>query len=70
MVKRLGAQQDLLFGDQKDFVYFWPGAIRIGEKSSAPVKNRAHTIETRLDSPDGGPEGWGARFQVVLLFPK
>ena len=23
--------------------------IRIGEKSSAPVKNRAHTIETRLD---------------------
>ena len=20
-------------------------------------------------SPDGGPDGWGARFQVVLLFP-
>ena len=23
-----------------------------------------------LDSPDGGPEGWGARFQVTFLFPK
>jgi len=49
MIKRLGAQQDRLFGDQKEFVYFWPGAVRIAEKSSAPVKNRAHTIETRLD---------------------
>jgi arylsulfatase A-like enzyme len=49
MIKRLGAQQDRLFGDQKEFVYFAPGAIRIAEKSSAPVKNRAHTIETRLD---------------------
>ena len=49
MIKRLGAQQDRLFGDQKEFVYFAPGAIRIAEKSSAPVKNRAHTIETQLD---------------------
>jgi arylsulfatase len=49
MIKRLGAQQDRLFGDQKEFVYFWPGAVRIAEKSSAPVKNRAHTIETQLD---------------------
>ena len=23
-----------------------------------------------LDSPEGGPEGWGARFVVTLLFPK
>lgn len=23
-----------------------------------------------VDSPDGGPEGWGARFVVTLLFPK
>jgi hypothetical protein len=22
------------------------------------------------DAPDGGPEGWGARFQVTLLFPR
>lgn len=49
MIKRLGAQQDRLFGDQKEFVYFAPGAVRIAEKSSAPVKNRAHTIETRID---------------------
>jgi arylsulfatase len=49
MIKRLGAQQDRLFGDQKDFVYYAPGAVRIAEKSSAPVKNRAHTIETQLD---------------------
>jgi len=49
MIKRLAAQQDRLFGDQKEFVYFHPGAFRIAEKSSAPVKNRAHTIETRID---------------------
>jgi arylsulfatase A-like enzyme len=49
MIKRLGAQQDRLFGDQKEFVYFAPGAVRIAEKSSAPVKNRAHTIETQID---------------------
>ncbi|KPK57373.1 MAG: hypothetical protein AMS21_11540, partial [Gemmatimonas sp. SG8_38_2] len=56
MIKRLGAQQDRLFGDQKEFVYYAPGAVRIAEKSSAPVKNRAHTIETRLDLK-GGEEG-------------
>jgi arylsulfatase len=49
MIRRLGAQQDRLFGDQKEFVYFAPGAVRIAEKSSAPVKNRAHSIETQLD---------------------
>ena len=49
MIQRLGAQQDRLFGDQKEFIYFAPGAIRIAEKSSAPVKNRAHTIETQMD---------------------
>jgi arylsulfatase len=30
--------------------------VRIAEKSSAPVKNRAHTIETRLERK-GGEEG-------------
>ena len=54
MIARLASQQDRLFGDQKEFVYFAPGAVRIAEKSSAPVKNRAHTIETRLDL--GGKE--------------
>jgi len=56
MIRRLGAQQDRLFGDQTEFVYFAPGAIRIAEKSSAPVKNRAHTIETRIDL-NGEEEG-------------
>ena len=56
MIQRLGAQQDRLFGDQKEFIYYAPGAIRIAEKSSAPVKNRAHTIETQLDL-QGDEEG-------------
>ena len=56
MIARLGAQQDRLFGDQSEFVYFSPGAVRIAEKSSAPVKNRAHTIETRVDL-QGDKEG-------------
>jgi arylsulfatase A-like enzyme len=49
MIKRLAKQQDRLFGDQKDFVYFAPGAVRIAEKSSAPVKGRSHTIVTKID---------------------
>jgi arylsulfatase A-like enzyme len=56
MIARIGKQQDRLFGDQTEFVYFAPGAIRIAEKSSAPVKNRAHTIETKLEI-QGGEEG-------------
>jgi arylsulfatase len=56
MIKRLGAQQDRLFGDQKEFIYYAPGAFRIAEKASAPVKNRAHTIETRIDLK-GNEEG-------------
>jgi len=56
MIARMGAQQTRLFGDQKEFVYYAPGAIRIAEKSSAPVKNRAHTIETKLEI-EGGEEG-------------
>jgi arylsulfatase len=49
MIMRLAKQQDRLFGDQKEFVYFSPGAVRIAEKSSAPVKNRSHTIVTKID---------------------
>ncbi len=56
MIARIGAQQDRLFGDQTEYVYFAPGAIRIAEKASAPVKNRAHTIETTIDL-QGGEEG-------------
>jgi arylsulfatase len=49
MIARLGAQQDRLFGDRKEFVYFHPGAIRIGEKASVPVKNRSHDIVTTVE---------------------
>jgi arylsulfatase len=49
MIKRLGGQQDRLFGDQEDFIYYAPGAVRIAEKASAPVKNRSHTITTTID---------------------
>ena len=27
-------------------------------------------LRNRADSPDAGPEGWGARFAVTFLFPK
>jgi len=46
---RLAKQQDRLFGDQKEFVYYAPGAYRIAEKASAPVKNRSHKIVTTID---------------------
>jgi arylsulfatase len=49
MIKRLAKQQNRLFGDQKVFVYYAPGAYRIAEKASAPVKNRSHTITTTID---------------------
>jgi len=49
MLKRLAGTQDILFGDQKIFVYYAPGAYRIAEKASAPVKNRPHTITTTID---------------------
>jgi arylsulfatase len=49
MIMRLTKQQDRLFGNQKRFVYYAPGAYRIAEKASAPVKNRSHTIETKID---------------------
>jgi arylsulfatase len=56
MIRRLSVQQDRLFGDQKEYVYYAPGAFRIAEKASAPVKNRSHTITTTVDL-DGNEEG-------------
>lgn len=49
MVQRIAKQQNRLFGDRKEFVYWSPGAVRIAEKASAPVKGRSHTIEATLD---------------------
>jgi arylsulfatase A-like enzyme len=56
MIQRIAKQQDRLFGDRKEFIYYAPGAIRIAEKASAPVKNRSHRIEATLDL-EGGEEG-------------
>jgi len=49
MIMRLARQQDRLFKGRKVFTYYYPGAIRIAEKASAPVKNRSHTIETLIN---------------------
>ena len=49
MVQRIAKQQSRLFGDRTEFVYYYPGARRIAEKASAPVKGRSHTIETTLN---------------------
>ena len=49
MVMRISKQQDNLFGDRKEFVYYYPGAQRIAEKASAPVKGKSHSIETTLN---------------------
>ena len=49
MVQRLGKQQDRLFGNRKEFVYYYPGAQRIAEKASPPVKGKSHVIETILN---------------------
>jgi arylsulfatase len=49
MIKRIGAQETRLFGGNKVFTYYAPGAVRIAEKASVPVKNRSHEIVTTLD---------------------
>lgn len=56
MIQRMANINNILFGDQKEFVYFSPGAVRIAEKASAPVKNRSHKIETTIDL-QGNEEG-------------
>ncbi len=49
LIMRLSRQQDRLFGDRTEFIYYYPGAVRIAEKASAPVKDKAHTITTTID---------------------
>jgi arylsulfatase A-like enzyme len=56
MLARLNAVNYVLFGDKKEFTYYAPGAIRIAEKASAPVKGRSHKIETTIDLK-GNEEG-------------
>ncbi len=49
MLTRLASINNILFGDQKEFMYYAPGATRIAEKASVPVKGRSHMIETTID---------------------
>ena len=49
MIQRIAKQQGRLFGDRKEFIYYHPGAQRIAEKASVPVKGKSHTIETTLN---------------------
>ena len=56
MLARLNKVNYVIFGDKKDFIYYAPGASRIAEKASAPVKGRSHMIETAIEL-DGTEEG-------------
>ena len=49
MLARLNAVNYVIFGDKKVFTYYAPGAVRIAEKASVPVKGRSHKIETAID---------------------
>ncbi len=49
MIMRLSRQQDRQFGDKTEFTFYYPGATRIAEKASPPIKGRSHTIKTTLD---------------------
>jgi arylsulfatase A-like enzyme len=49
MIQRIAKQQGRLFGDRTEFTYYHPGAQRIAEKASAPVKGESHSIETTLN---------------------
>lgn len=56
MMQRIAKQHERLFGDRMTFTYYFPGAVRIAEKVSPPIKGRSHTITTELDV-QGGEEG-------------
>ncbi len=49
MIKRMAKINNVLFGDKKEYIYYAPGAFRIAEKASAPVKGRSHEIVTTVD---------------------
>ena len=56
MVQRIAKQQDRLFGDQEEFVYFFPGAVRIAETSggffgSGKISDAEAALLDRLENP-------------------
>jgi arylsulfatase len=40
-----------------EYVYYPPGAVRIAEPYSPPVKNRNHSLTAYAEIPEGGAEG-------------
>ena len=46
---RLAKQFMRIYGNKTVYTYYWPGAQRIPEAVSAPIKNVSHTIETTLN---------------------
>ena len=52
----------------------WTASVNATIGQIVPIGGRpvSFTLGARywLDSPPGGPEGWGARFVVTLLFPR
>jgi arylsulfatase len=42
---------------RSEFVFYPPGAVRISEPYSPPVKNRDHTLTAYAEIPDGGASG-------------
>ena len=45
-----------LIEGRTSFTYY-PGQVRIPESSSAPIKNRSHTITAHVEIPPGGADG-------------
>jgi arylsulfatase A-like enzyme len=56
MMQRIARQHERLFKGKLHFTYYYPGAVRIAEKVSPPIKGRSHTITARLDLT-GGEQG-------------
>jgi arylsulfatase len=42
---------------RKEFVYYPPGAVRISEPYSPPVKNKNHTLTAYAEIPQAGAKG-------------
>jgi arylsulfatase len=42
---------------RKEFIFYPPGAVRISEPYSPPVKNKSHTITAYAEIPSGGANG-------------
>ncbi|MGB5373646.1 MAG: arylsulfatase [Polyangiales bacterium] len=49
MIARISKQQDRLFKGMTEFTFYAPGATRIAEKASPPIKGRSHAIETVMN---------------------